>query len=197
MPVLLHGQAGHDRIRYDPRRQDDGFRLDRFFRQVNLARLNGPHQGVGPDVRPAPLAEHPGAVIRQIRVDFRHDAVGALEQKETDLFAVHVFVKGRDPVHEGGQLPEQLYPDQPAANDREREQSAFAPGVDFHVGPLETLDDVVAEQEGVGEGFECECVLRTGDQGTVGHGPEGQDQVVVGQFGAFPAALLPRDEGEG
>ena len=155
---------------------------------MNLARLDGPHQGVGPDVGPAPLAEHPDAVIRQRRVDFRHDAVAGLEQEEADLVAVHVLVKGRDPIHEGGQLAEQLHPDQAAADDREREQSAFLPGVGFHVGSLEALDDVVAEQEGVGEGLEREGVLRTGDHGAVGHGPQRQDQVVVGQFRVLSGA---------
>ena len=110
----------------------------------------------------------------------------ALEQEETDLVAAHVPVKRRDPVHEGGQLAEQLHADQPAADDHEREQSAFAPRVGLHVGSLEALDDVVAEQEGVGEGLEREGVLRTGDHFPVGHGPEGQDQMVVGQFAALP-----------
>ena len=110
----------------------------------------------------------------------------ALEQDEADLVAIHVLVKRRDPVHESGQLAEQLHADQSAADDREREQAAFALRVGLHVGALETLDDVVAEQEGVGEGLEREGVLRTGDHHAVGHGPEGQDQLVVGQFAALP-----------
>ena len=126
-----------------------------------------------------------GPVIRQLRVDLRHDAVAPLEQDEADLVAAHVLVKRRDPVHERGQLAEQLHPDQPAADDHEREQSAFALGVRLHVGPLEPLDDVVAEQEGVGQGLEREGVLRAGDHLPVGHGPESQDQMVVGQFAAL------------
>ena len=156
--------------------------------RVDLARLDGLHAGVGPDVGPAPLAEHPGPVVRQLRVDFRHDAVARLEQDETNLVAIHVLVKGRDPVRESGQLAEQLHADQPAADDHEREQSAFALGVGLHVGALETLDDVVAEQEGVGEGLEREGVLRAGDHHSVGHRPEGQDQLVVGQFATVPPA---------
>jgi hypothetical protein len=96
-----------------------------------------------------------------------------------------VLVKRRDAVNECGQLAEQLHSDQSAANDREREQSAFALRVSLHVGPLEALDHVVAEQEGVGERLEREGVLRTGDHRSVGHRPQRQDQLVVGQFGAF------------
>src|SRR5262249_29468430 len=107
------------------------------------------------------------------------------EQEEADLVAIHVLVKRRDPVHESGQLAEQLHADQSAADDREREQSAFALQVGLHVGSLEAFDHVVAEPEGVGERLEREGVLRTGDHHSVGHCPEGQDQLVVGQFTRF------------
>jgi hypothetical protein len=150
--------------------------------KVNLARLNGPHGCVGSDVGAAPLVEHPGAVVRQLRVDFRHDAVAGLEQNEADLVAVHVLVKGRYSIHESGQLAEQLHPDQPAANDYERKHSALDLRVGFHVGALEALDDMVAEQQRVGQGLEREGVLRTGDHGAVGPGAEGQHQVVVSQL---------------
>ena len=62
----------------------------------------------------------------------------------------------------------------------------FALRVGLHVGALEPLDDVVAEQQGVGEGLEREGVLRTGDHVPVGLRPQGQDQLVVGQFTTFP-----------
>ena len=64
--VLLHGKVGHDRVGNDSRRQDDGFRFDRFFRQVDLARLNGTYHRVGPDIGSTPLAEHSGSVLRQL-----------------------------------------------------------------------------------------------------------------------------------
>src|SRR5438034_3230454 len=98
--------------------------------------------GVGPYVRSAPLAEDPGAIGRELRVDLRHDAALALEQEEPDLSAAHVLVKRRDPVYECGQLAKQLHADQSAADDREREQSAFALGVGLHVGALQTFDHV-------------------------------------------------------
>ena len=97
-----------------------------------------------------------------------------------------MLVEGRDAVHEGGQLAEQLHPDQPAADDHEREELRFASRVGFHVGALEPLDDVVAEQQGVGEGLEREGVLRAGDHVPVGPGPQGQDQLVVGQLATLP-----------
>ncbi len=45
---------------------------------------------------------------------------------------------------------------------------------------------MVAEQEGVGEGFEREGVLGAGNHYSVSHRPEGQDQLVVGQCATFP-----------
>src|SRR6266404_186397 len=48
--ILLHGQSGHDRVGDNPGRQDYGLRLNRFFRQVDLSRGEGPHYGLGPDV---------------------------------------------------------------------------------------------------------------------------------------------------
>jgi hypothetical protein len=69
--------------------------------------------------------------------------------------------------------------------------SALAGGIRFDVGSLEPLDDVVAEQEGVSEGFESEGVLRAGDHSLVGHPAEGDDELVVGQFTRFsPAAQV-------
>ncbi len=65
--------------------------------------------------------------------------------------------------------------------------STLAPRVGLDVGSLEALDDVVAEEEGVGEGLEREGVLRAGDHCPVGHGPERQDQMVVGQFAILAA----------
>ena len=156
---------------------------------MDFARLDGPHNGVGPDIGPPPRAEHPGSIIRECGVDFRHDAVAALEQEEPDLVAVQVFVQRRYPVDKGGQLAEQLHPDQSAADDREREHLAFAPRVGLHVGALETFDHVVAEQESVGESFEGECVLRSGDHHAVGHCPQGQDQLIVGQVPAFAGGV--------
>ena len=84
-----------------------------------------------------------------------------------------------------GQLAEQFHPDQSAADDHEGELPAFALRVGLHVRSLETLDDVVAEQESIGEGLEGEGVLGTGDHRTVGPCPEGQNQLVVGQFTAL------------
>src|SRR5438445_340410 len=70
--VLLYGQAGHDRVGNNPRSQDDGLRFNRFFGQVDLTGLDRPHDGLGPDSRPVPLAEHARSIICQRRVDFRH-----------------------------------------------------------------------------------------------------------------------------
>ena len=86
-----------------------------------------------------------------------HEVAG-FEQEEADLAAVHMLVKGRDAVHKGGQLAEQFHPDQPAADDHESEELRFPLRVGLHVGALETLDDVVAEQQGVGESLEREGV---------------------------------------
>src|SRR6266849_3276757 len=61
--VLLYGQAGHDWVRNNSRRQDDGLCFDRFFRQVDLTGLDGPYDSLGPDIRPGALAEHPRPVI--------------------------------------------------------------------------------------------------------------------------------------
>ena len=63
---------------------------------------------------------------------------GGLEQHEPDLAAVHVPVERRDPVHEGGHLAEQLRPDQPAADDHERQELRFSPRVGFDVGALDS-----------------------------------------------------------
>ncbi len=194
--VLLDRQAGHHRVGNNPRRQDDGIRFNRFFRQVDLARLDGPHNGVGPEYRATPLAEHPGPVIGECRVDFRHDVIGALEQKKLDIVAVDVFVKWRDPVHECRQFAEQLDADQSPADDCESEQAAFALRVGLHIGALETLDHVVAEHQGVGERLEREGVLRTWDHHAVGHRPEGQDQLVVRQFTSMSLVATPLPGGE-
>ena len=88
--------------------------------------------------------------------------------------------KGRDPIREGGQLAEQLHPNQPAADDHEGELPALARGIRLDVGALEPLDDVVAEQQGVGQGLEREGVLRAGDHPPVGHPAQGEDELVVG-----------------
>src|SRR5262249_36788720 len=92
--VLLDGQAGHDRVGDDPRYQDDATCFNRFpltptppprgggegrGGKMDLARLDGPHTGVGPDLRPTSLAQYPGSISREFRVHFRHDAVSALE----------------------------------------------------------------------------------------------------------------------
>jgi hypothetical protein len=97
-----------------------------------------------------------------------------------------VLVERCDAVHEGGQFAEQFYPNQPAADDHEREELRLALRVGFHVGALEPFDDVVAQQQGVGEGLEREGVLRTGDHGSVRLGPQGQDQLVVGELASLP-----------
>ena len=171
--VLLNGEFGHDRIGDDAGCEDNGRCLDRFVRQDGrLARVDAPHLRIGPDVRPTPLAEHPGPIICKFGVDFRHDAVAALEHEKADLVAAEVFVKRRDPVRECGHLAEQFHPDQSAADDREGEEAAFALRVGFHVGTLEALDHVIAEEERVGQGLEREGVLRAENHRSVGHAPE-------------------------
>jgi len=100
-----------------------------------------------------------------------------------DFSAIHVLVERRDPVHEGDQLAEQFHPDEAAADDHEREESRFALRVGFNVGALEPLDDVVAKQQGVGEGLERKGVLRAGDKFAVGLASQGQ---VVGQLAMLP-----------
>ena len=44
--------------------------------------------GVCPDLHPRPPGEDPGSIIRQLRIDFRHDPVAALEQQQADLASV-------------------------------------------------------------------------------------------------------------
>src|SRR5262249_44235735 len=83
---------------------------------------------------------------------------------------------------ECGQLAEQLNTDQPAADDDEGELAALAFGVPLDVGALETLDDVVAEQQTVGEVLEGEGIFRAGNHSSVGHRPEGEHELVVGHF---------------
>src|SRR5262249_6208163 len=155
------------RIGDDPGREDDGFRFNGLVRQVDLARLDGLYADVSPDVRAAPPAQDLGPVNGQLRVDLRHEAVARLEQDEADLVDIHALVKRYDRVREGGQLAEQFDPPQPAADDDERELPALAPGVGLRVGALEALDNVAAEQQGVGEGLEGEGVLRAGDHAAV------------------------------
>src|SRR5262249_9914382 len=114
-----------------------------------------------------------------------HEPVAALEEDEPDLVAVDVLVHGGDPVREGGQLAEQLNTDQPAADYDESELAALARGVPLDVGALEPLDDVVAEQQTVGEGLEGEGIFRAGDHSSVGHPSEGEHELVVGHFTRF------------
>src|SRR5262245_34280240 len=116
--------------------------------KVDLARLDGPHMGVGADICAAPAAEDTRPVGCQFRVDFRHDVVATLKQNESDLGPIHLSVKGRNAVNECSQLAEQLDPNQPAANDREREQMSLALWVRLHVGALKALDQVVSEKQG-------------------------------------------------
>ena len=96
-----------------------------------------------------------------------------------------MLVERRDPIHECGQLAEEFHSDQSAADDHEGELPAFALRVGLHVRSLETFDHVVTEQESIGEGFEGEGVLGTGDHRAIGPCPEGQDQLIVGQFTAL------------
>jgi hypothetical protein len=109
-----------------------------------------------------------------------------VKQEEPDLVAVDVLVQRRDPVRERGQFAEQLHADQPAADYHEGELPALALGVRLDVGALEALDDVVAEQEGVRKILEREGVLRAGDHFPVGHPPQRDDELVVGQLTRLP-----------
>jgi hypothetical protein len=140
--VFFHGQARYDRVGNDPGCQDDGLRVDGLAMQVDRARLDGPHRGIGPDVGPEPAAEHADPIRRQIRIHLRHDAFPALEQDATHLVATHVRVHPRGRVHERSQLAEQLDPHQARADDHERQQRALALGVRFRVCALEALDQV-------------------------------------------------------
>src|SRR5262249_55559657 len=81
-----------------------------------------------------------------------------------------------------GQFAEQLHANEPAADDHEGELAALPLRVSLHVGALEPLDDVIAEQESVGEVLECEGMLRAGDHASVGHASEGEHELVVSQF---------------
>ena len=180
--VLLHGQVGHDRVGNNPGCQDDGLRLDRFVRQMDLPRFDRPHFGVSPDVGPGPAAQDPDSVVGQPGIHLGHDALAALEQDAPYLLATHVSVERRDRVHERGQLTEQLHADQPAADDHERQQCTLSLGVRFLVRALEAFDHVVPQEQGVGERLERERVLRAGDHVLVGQRPERQDQLIVGQL---------------
>ena len=104
--VLIHRQAGHYWVWDDTGGQDNGFRLNRFVRQVDRARLYGPHRGVNPEFRPSPPTQNTGSIIRQLCVDFRHDAVTRLEEDEPDLVTAHMSVKWSDLVHQRGQFAE-------------------------------------------------------------------------------------------
>src|SRR6516162_11485890 len=98
---------------------------------------------MGADIRSAPPGEHPGPVVREFRIDLRHEAIAPLQHDEPDLVTIHMLVKSCDAVGKSSQLTEQLDPDQPAADDHEGELPAFTFRIDFHVGTLEALDDVV------------------------------------------------------
>ena len=158
---------------------------NRFVREVNLAGFDRPHPSVGSQFNSGPLCEHSDAIRSQRRIDFRHDPIAGLEQDEADLAAIHIPIEMPDTIDERGQLAEQLHPDQSAADDYKGEKLRFPLQIGLHVGPLEPLDDVVAEQQGVGESFECEGVLRTGNHLPVGLRPQGQDQLVVCNSVAF------------
>ena len=73
--VLLQREFSHNGVGGNPRRQDDGVRLDRLILQMHDARFNGMHLGAGPNVRSPPLVKHLGPVLGQLRVDLRHEAV--------------------------------------------------------------------------------------------------------------------------
>ena len=65
------------------------------------------------------------------------------------------------PSTKAGQFAEQFHPDKAAADDYECEKLRFALRVGFHVGAFESLNDVVAKQQRVGDRLEREGVLRT------------------------------------
>ena len=93
-----------------------------------------------------------------------------------------------DLVRERRQLAEQLHADEPAADDHKREYFAFAFRDGLHVRALETLDDVVAKNNGIRERLEGKGVLRAGNHFLIRHGPQGQDQMVVRDFASLPGS---------
>jgi hypothetical protein len=102
-----------------------------------------------------------------------------LEQDETKLVPIEVFVKRHDPIRESREFAEQLHTYQSAADNHQGKQPAFPFGIGFHVGALQTLNEVIAKQESVGQRLESEGMLRARDHDSIGHGPESQDQLVV------------------
>jgi hypothetical protein len=149
---------------------------------VDRAHFDRAHLGPGSNVRATPLAEDLGTVIGQARIDLRHEPVARLEQDKPDLVPVDVLVKRRDLVRERSEFAEQLHADQSAADDDNSQVAALAVGISLSVGPLEPLDDVVAQQQSVSDGLECEGVLRAGDHFPVGPRAHCQDKLVIAQF---------------
>ena len=106
--ALLHGQARDHRVGDFPAARTI-VSAAMLPGQVDLARLDGPHRMLR---RSTPADGQHRRDPRQHRVDH---PVSGLDPDEADFIAIHVLVEGGDAVHEGGQLAEQLHPDQPAA----------------------------------------------------------------------------------
>ena len=66
---------------------------------------------------------------------------------------------GQDVAHSSELLAKQFDPDQAAADNHKREESRFTKWMRFDIGAFKAFDHVVAEQQRIGQGLECEGVL--------------------------------------
>jgi hypothetical protein len=149
--------------------------------------LDAADAGAEPDPHAAPR-QHPRGVRRLWRVHLRHHALAAVHQLHAQLGPVDVRVRPCKVVEEVDPLPGQLRADQAAADDDEREHPPLTVGVRLRVRPLEQPDRVVAQPDGVGEGFERHRPVAAGEDRRVRRAAERQDEVVVGDVEPFPAA---------
>ena len=124
----------------------------------------------------------------QARIHGRHDAFGAVDERDRRLVA-HVDAgidAAQRVIHEVAHRGRELDPHRAGADDREREQLPPPRGVGDQRGVLEGREDAMAHRAAVLEPLHDQRVLfDAGDAEVVGHATRRDDDMVVGDLAVF------------
>ncbi len=128
------------------------------------------------------MAEDFGGVVREGLIHFGEDSGFGFDEDEANECFGDARIAGKEVVEEFGEFAHEFDSDETAANEDDGEKLFAALFILFDVGLFEEVDDVVSEENGIGEGFKAEGVLAAGDEGAVGDATEGENDVVVIDF---------------